>query len=349
MAELERTDFDTIPSLLIPWFQKNARELPWRQDQSPYHVWISEIMLQQTRVEAVRGYYLRFLEALPDIESLALAKEETVLKLWEGLGYYSRARNLQKAAQKIMQDFGGVFPTAERDVLSLPGIGAYTAGAILSICFGKPVPAVDGNVLRLWSRLTASYTPINHSVFKREVTLSSIYPEEECGTFTQSLMELGATVCIPKSPRCTLCPLSSICQAYKKGVAKELPKTTPKKGRRKEKRTVFYLFKENQVALLKRKADGLLAGLWELPNVEGYLSPIDAVMQAQVWGVVPEAPLRSAERTHIFTHIEWDMVCYYIPCRKTNGDFIWTERQALKETVALPTAFRMFLEDRNNV
>ncbi len=335
-----------LAPLLLPWFSENARVLPWRQDKNPYHVWISEIMLQQTRTEAVRRYYIRFLDALPTIESLAEADEEAVLKLWEGLGYYSRARNLMKAAKKIMTAFGGEFPRLHKDILSLPGIGEYTAGAISSICFEAPTPAVDGNVLRVFARLSADETSIDQPKVKKEVTASlcAIYPKGHCGDFTQSLMELGATVCIPKAPRCNLCPLLEICEGYKKGVAATLPKRTPKSARAISEKTVFYLYKDRTIALSKREEKGLLAGLWELPNTEGKLSVGDAVRLAESWGLAPDAPVRSLERVHIFTHVEWHMRCYYIPCKKMPSSFVWAKEEDLETAFPLPTAFRMFLE-----
>jgi len=338
-----------LPALLLPWFVKNARDLPWRKDKNPYHVWLSEIMLQQTRVEAVRGYFLRFLTAFPDIQTLASAEEDAVLKLWEGLGYYSRARNLQKAAQKIMDTYAGQFPKNHADILSLPGVGEYTAGAIASICFEAPTPAVDGNVLRVWARLTDSHTPIDLPKVKKEVTevLRTIYPPGQCGDFTQSLMELGATVCIPKAPRCSICPLSSLCVARKNGTAAQLPKRTPKRARTVYEKTVFFLTHNGKVAVQKRQERGLLAGLWELPNIEGKLDASKAVHVVQGWEAAPDAPLRALERVHIFTHAEWHMICYYIPCKKTPTPFIWAERDALREKIALPTAFRMFLEEEN--
>ncbi len=341
------TVYNALPALLLPWFYENARTLPWRADKNPYHVWLSEIMLQQTRVEAVRGYYTRFLSAFPTISALAGAEEETILKLWEGLGYYSRARNLLKAARIVENKYGGLFPSAHRDILALPGIGAYTAGAISSICFEAPEPAVDGNVLRVISRATNSTVPIDSPHVKNDITeqLRRIYPAGHCGDFTQSLMELGATVCVPKSPRCMLCPLSAVCLAKKAGTAELLPCKGKKKARRQEEKTVFVFTFENKIALHKREPDGLLAGLWELPNISGKLSAADAIRYAEALGLCPEAPSRSKERTHIFTHVEWLMTCYFIPCRQALDAYRWASREAISEHFALPTAFRMFLED----
>ncbi len=338
--------YNALPGLLLPWFSENARALPWRENTAPYRVWLSEIMLQQTRVEAVRGYFLRFLEAFPDISALAAANTDAVLKQWEGLGYYSRARNLQKAAQAIMERFDGQFPNRYEDILSLPGIGDYTAGAISSICFSRPEPAVDGNVLRVTARLTDSHTPVDLPTVKREVTASlrRVYPEGHCGDFTQSLMELGAMVCIPKSPRCDICPLSGICLAKAHGTAASLPVRTPKKSRKIYEKTVFFLQKENKIAVRKREDAGLLASLWEFPNTEGRLTPDEAVRLAEDWGTEPQAPLRQLERVHIFTHAEWHMTCYEIPCRQTPDLFTWAEKEQMETEIALPTAFRIFWE-----
>ena len=205
---MEENILSALPGVLLPWYRENRRELPWRRDREPYHVWLSEIMLQQTRVEAVKGYYTRFLEALPTIEDLANCDDDTLHKLWEGLGYYSRVRNLKKAANQIMKRHGGRFPDTYEEVRALSGIGDYTAGAICSICFDYPTPAVDGNVLRVISRLTEDATPIDLPARKKEVSqlLAAVYPAE-AGDFTQALMELGATLCGPNwKPRCQECP-----------------------------------------------------------------------------------------------------------------------------------------------
>ncbi len=341
--------FKALPSRLLPWFSENARALPWREDKTPYRVWLSEIMLQQTRVEAARGYFLRFVETFPDIAALAAADTDAVLKQWEGLGYYSRARNLQKAAQKIMTELDGKFPSSYKEILALPGVGAYTAGAISSICFEQPTPAVDGNVLRVSARITNSDAPIDLPTVKTEVTeaLRAVYPKGRCGDFTQSLMELGAMVCIPKSPRCAVCPLADICLAKKHSTASSLPKKTPKKARRIEEKTVFFFMVGEKIAVQKRSSSGLLAGLWEFPNIEGTLSAGEAVSEASGFGLMPQAPIRAQKRVHIFTHVEWHMTCYFIPCRQMTDRFVWAKREDLENEIALPTAFRMFLEVEN--
>ena len=334
----------SAPARLLPWFAENARALPWRADRAPYHVWLSEIMLQQTRVEAVKGYYARFLAALPDISSLAAAEPDTLTKLWEGLGYYSRVRSLQKAARVIMAQHGGVFPSEYAAIRALPGIGDYTAGAIASICFEQPTPAVDGNVLRVVSRLTGDARCVDEEATKRavRVSLAAVYPAGHCGDFTQSLMELGAAVCVPNgAPACESCPMADVCRS-RGGGWKALPVRRDKKPRRKEALTVFLLRCGDLTALRRRPDSGLLAGLWEFPNVPGHLSPEAAIRTAEDWGVQPRELLLSLRRTHVFTHVEWDMQCYLLHCAAAPDRFIWADRAALENGYALPTAFRMF-------
>ena len=336
-----------LPSRILPWYQANHRDLPWRRDREPYHIWISEIMLQQTRVEAVRGYYTRFLTVLPTVQDLAACDDETLQKLWEGLGYYSRVRNLKKAAQVIVNDFGGSFPTTHKEVLSLPGIGPYTAGAICSIAWDLPTPAVDGNVLRLLSRLCNDPRPIDLPQVRKDVTerLEAIYPKE-AGTFTQALMELGATLCGPnREPDCENCPLSSLCQARKAGTARDLPNKTPKKPRRQEDLTVFILTCGDHFALEKRPAKGLLASLWQFPNVSGHLKPQQAMEQLEAWGLRPRELTKQVERTHIFTHITWNMNGYYIEVASQHPGFQWFTAEEIKNQAALPTAFRQFFPE----
>ncbi len=334
--------FSKLPELLLPWYERNKRDLPWRKDREPYHVWLSEIMLQQTRVEAVKGYYARFLAKLPTVEALAEADPEELNKLWEGLGYYSRVRNLQKAAKQIVE-LGG-FPREHKEILKLAGIGDYTAGAIGSICFELPTPAVDGNVLRVCSRLTADFSPIDKSQTKKDLTaaLAEVYPKGHCGDFTQALMELGATVCVPNgAPKCELCPLAHICLARRDGLTGELPVKTPKKPRKQENMTVFILECDGCFALNKRADTGLLAGLWEFPHVPGTLDAEAALAQLNLWGIQPQELLRSSDKIHIFTHIQWNMHGWYIRCNNTNS-FVWAKEHELDDVYALPTAFRQF-------
>ena len=332
---------------LIPWYEAHKRELPWRQDKEPYHVWLSEIMLQQTRVEAVKEYYRRFLTTLPTIADLTEAPEEQILKLWEGLGYYNRVRNLQKAAQTICADYSGVFPSEYAQIRSLSGIGDYTAGAIASICFDAPTPAVDGNVLRVYSRLLADDANIDLQTTKKRITrkLQETYPRKNPGIATQALMELGATVCVPNgAPRCDVCPVAEICQARKQDTWRDLPVRSEKKKRKIVDKTVFILLTEDTVALHKRSASGLLAGMWEFPNVDAKLDKQEAVTQVTGWQAEPVDLLMQTSYTHIFSHVEWHMTAYYIRCRKTNKKWKWVTKESLDETYALPSAFRPFRE-----
>lgn len=337
---------------LIPWYEAHKRELPWRQDREPYHVWLSEIMLQQTRVEAVKEYYRRFVTALPTIPDLAEAPEEQILKLWEGLGYYNRVRNLQKAAQTICAEYTGVFPSEYAQIRSLSGIGDYTAGAIASICFDAQTPAVDGNVLRVYSRLLADDANIDLQTTKKRITrkLQETYPQKNPGIATQALMELGATVCVPNgAPRCDVCPVAEICQARKQDTWRNLPVRSEKKKRKIVDKTVFILLTEDTVALHKRSTSGLLAGMWEFPNVDAKLDKQAAVTQVTGWQAEPLDLLMQTSYTHIFSHVEWHMTAYYIRCRKTNKKWKWVTKESLDETYALPSAFRPFREQIENL
>ena len=343
--------FSQLPDGILPWFDRNRRDLPWRHDKEPYHIWLSEIMLQQTRVEAVRGYYSRFLEKLPTIGALAEADDELLHKLWEGLGYYSRVRNLKKAAQTIMERHGGVFPKEYGDVLALPGIGEYTAGAICSIAFDQPTPAVDGNVLRVVSRLTADDTPIDDPVYKRRVrdALAKVYPTE-AGAFTQGLMELGATLCGPNwKPRCEECPCNAFCRGALTGTAEQFPVKSQKKPRKVEEKTVFILSCDGSFALQKRPEKGLLAGLWQFPDCPGKLRMEDALKVVERMGLSPQEVYRQVERKHIFTHIQWEMVGVYLEVKSVGGDFEWFTAEQIQRETALPTAFRQFWEEIENV
>ena len=334
-----------LPGALLPWYAKNKRDLPWRQGKEPYHIWLSEIMLQQTRVEAVKGYYARFLDALPTIADLANADDELLYKLWEGLGYYSRVRNLKKAAGVIMTEHGGQFPKEYADVLALPGIGEYTAGAICSIAFGQKTPAVDGNVLRVISRIQADFSPIDSSARKKEVhsLLREIYPDA-AGDFTQALMELGATVCGPnRAPDCGNCPCHTFCRGYAEGVAEKLPVKSPKKGRRIEEKTVFILRCEDRYALIKRPNKGLLAGLWQFPEAPGILEVPEAIQGLRVKNIY-----RQLDRNHIFTHIEWKMRGIYMEVSEKNPDYQWFIAEEIDAFAALPTAFRQFWDARED-
>ncbi|MFR3786449.1 A/G-specific adenine glycosylase [Agathobaculum desmolans] len=334
-----------IPPLLT-WYDEGHRELPWRTSPTPYHVWISEIMLQQTRVEAVRGYFTRWMQALPDIQSLAAAEEPLYMKLWEGLGYYSRVRNLHRAAVQVCEHYHGALPASYDALLALPGIGEYTAGAIASIAFGLPVPAVDGNVLRVASRLENDFTPITDPACKRAVRtrFAALMPADRPGDLNQALMELGATVCLPNgAPLCESCPIQHLCLGYHHGNAAILPVRAAKKARRIEHRTVLLLRYQGMVGLTRRPDTGLLAGLWELPSVEGTLSPaqIRRVFTERGWQCAELLSLRPAK--HIFTHVEWHMTGYYVTLSAPPNELTFVTPDALRTAYALPSAFRPFL------
>ncbi len=338
---------EQLVEALLSWYPEHKRDLPWRKDREPYHVWLSEIMLQQTRVEAVKEYYKRFLAALPTIEALAQVEEDELLKLWEGLGYYNRARNLKKAAGMVMEQFHGAFPDTYEEIRSLAGIGDYTAGAIGSICFDLPTPAVDGNVLRVYTRVMEDASNIDKQTTKRAVrdALATVYPIGQCGSMTQALMEVGATVCVPNgAPRCEQCPLAGICLAYEHGTWSQYPVRAEKKARRKEDKTVLLLQCGERIAVRKRPANGLLSGLWEFPNVEGHLNQQQAADTATDWKTQPTQIQLEYQYTHIFSHVEWRMTAYYLLCRQMNPEFQWVTLEEMQEKVPIPSAFRPFLE-----
>ncbi|MBQ5338370.1 MAG: A/G-specific adenine glycosylase [Oscillospiraceae bacterium] len=338
-----------IVPLLLEWFAAHKRDLPWRRDREPYHVWLSEIMLQQTRVEAVKPYYARFLEALPDISSLSTCDHDALMKLWEGLGYYSRARNLQKAAQQIMTNFSGDFPHTYEEIRSLSGIGDYTAGAISSICFDLPEPAVDGNVLRVYTRLLADARCTDDGTVKRDIrdTLRHVYaasPAGTRGTLTQALMELGATVCVPNgTPLCECCPVRNDCQAFRSDTIRQYPVRREKKARKTEEYTVYILQCGDRIAVQKRPDSGLLAGLWELPHLSGKRKAQQAIDDIADWrtGAAELISVRSC--THIFTHIEWHMTAVHLLVTHMPERFTWVTPAQLAAETALPTAFRICL------
>ena len=343
-------ELKVLPGVLVPWYRENRRELPWRENREPYRIWVSEIMLQQTRVEAVKGYYARFLDRLPDVQALAQCDDDELHKLWEGLGYYSRVRNLKKAAGVIVSRHGGEFPRDYAAVRALPGIGDYTAGAICSIAFDLPTPAVDGNVLRVLARLRADGEPIDLPAVKKRVQgeLAEIYPADCPGEFTQALMELGATVCVPNGePKCGACPCREFCEGREHW--QKFPAKLPKKAKKQEDRTVFLLHCGEKWAIEKRPKKGLLAGLWQFPNVTGQLSAEEAIAWAEEQGLHPRELERQVDRSHIFTHIRWDMRGYYLAVSEPAGGFTWRPLEQIDQTAALPTAFRQFREEITDV
>ncbi len=334
-----------LADILPDWFKENSTDLPWRRERTPYRTWVSEIMLQQTRTGAVIPYFERFMQAFPDIFSLAGADEEQLMKLWEGLGYYSRARNLHRAAKQIVADYGGEFPRTAKELRTLSGIGEYTAGAIASLCFGEREPAVDGNVLRVVMRYLGSDMDIALPATKRAVTeaLREVYPSgERAGRFTEALMELGEQICIPNGePRCLSCPLAEHCVALKENTRLSLPKKSPKKERKIRPCTVFLFRHNGKYALQKRPDGGLLAGLWELPNLDG--TPKDVCAYAASLGLAPKEALPLGEARHIFTHIEWHMTGYLIECEKA-GHFTWATAEEIQHTYAIPKAFDFYIK-----
>ena len=337
-----------LPQLLLPWYQDHHRDLPWRADKDPYHIWISEIMLQQTRVEAVKGYYARFLETLPTVADLALCDDDVLHKLWEGLGYYSRVRNLKKAACQIVEQYQGIFPGEYDAWRALPGVGEYTAGAICSIAFDLPTPAVDGNVLRVLARIHDDDTPIDLPVCKKKAQqqLEQIYPKQ-AGEFTQAMMELGATVCVPNGmAHCEECPLAFMCRAKEEGRVLEFPKKAAKKPRKIEERTVFIIRSEEKTAIGQRPKKGLLAGLYELPNVLGKLTQEEALEYVKGLGFSPIRILPLTEAKHIFSHVEWHMTGYVIrveeeECSPAPG-FSLIDPKETEAKYPIPTAFQAY-------
>ena len=308
-----------VAPVWLAWYDANARVLPWRENKDPYRIWISEIMLQQTRVEAVKPYYERFLSAFPNVTALAQSPVERVLKLWEGLGYYSRARNLHKAANQILQEYSGKFPHSAKELRRLSGIGEYTAGAIASIAFEQRVPAVDGNVLRVLSRLLQSPADIMKTREKKALSAlaQDMMPMHRVGDYNQAMMEIGALVCVPNgSPHCVECPLSGLCLAHKGGCEEDYPKKSPKKERRQEQKTLLLILCGEKVLLHKRPSEGLLAGLWEFPMVDGTVTAQEAL---QSWKIPPESVkkvISAGNAKHIFSHVEWHM----------KGELVWLDR-----------------------
>ncbi len=336
--------------LLCAWYRRVARPLPWRETPDPYRVWISEIMLQQTRIEAVIPYFARFLETFPTVHALAEADEDLLLKCWEGLGYYSRARNLKRAAREIVSKHGGILPPDPAALRALPGIGDYTAGAIASIAYGLPAPAVDGNVLRVVCRLVALREDVMLPGTRKKVTawLEAVYPKApaDAAALTEGLMELGETLCIPNGdPLCDACPLREVCESRKQNLTNEIPLRSRPKARTRQNRTVLLLLHDGKLALCKRPARGLLAGMWELPSVEGELTEAEAA--AACAPLIPTELRRGPDAKHIFSHLEWHMRSYLLRC--DGGDpgalpYRFASMSELRESYALPGAFRTFLQ-----
>lgn len=384
---LKDYDLEQLVSPLLQWFLNHARVLPWREEPTPYRVWVSEIMLQQTRVEAVKPYFERFTTALPDADALSACPEDELLKLWEGLGYYNRVRNMQKAAVEVVENYGRQLPADYEKLLKLKGIGHYTAGAIASIAYGIPVPAVDGNVLRVLTRVSADDTDIMKQSFRNQMeTLleklmhgssdrneknvfswmedaddlrMQVYHQNLAGAFNQALMELGATVCVPNgAPLCEECPWKDLCEAKKQGLIGQIPVKSKAKPRKIEEKTVLILRDDDKVAIRKRPQKGLLAGLYELPNVEGSMGQEEVVSLVKQMGYAPIRIQPLGEAKHIFSHIEWHMTGYVIRVEEPEmrqqvqsgsqkDDLLFVNAEDAKEKYAIPSAFAAYAKYMN--
>ena len=385
---LKDYDLKQLVSPLLKWFLSHARILPWREEPTPYRVWVSEIMLQQTRVEAVKSYFERFTKALPDAGALSVCPEDELLKLWEGLGYYNRVRNMQKAAVEVVENYGGQLPADYEKLLKLKGIGHYTAGAVASIAYGIPVPAVDGNVLRVLTRVSADDTDIMKQSFRNEMEAlleelmhgngdrneknvfpwmedavnlrAQVYHGNLAGAFNQALMELGATVCVPNgAPLCEECPWENLCEAKKQGLIEQIPVKSKAKPRKIEKKTVLILRDDQKVAIRKRPGKGLLAGLYELPNVEGNLGQEEVLSLVKELGYAPIRIQPLGDAKHIFSHIEWHMTGYAVRVEEpemqpqvqsekigTDG-LLFVDAEDAKEKYAIPSAFAAYAKYMN--
>lgn len=344
-------NLNNIVQPLLEWYRDNRRQLPWRDQNNAYYTWVSEIMLQQTRVEAVKPYFKRFIGELPDIQALAACPEEKLMKLWEGLGYYNRVRNMQLAAQTVVSAYGGKLPASYKQLLELKGIGNYTAGAIASIAYQIPVAAVDGNVLRVLSRITEDRQDIMKQSVRRqaEEKLQQVIPQECPGDFNQAMMELGAVVCVPNGPaRCEDCPIAKFCLAYQHGTVEELPVKAPKKQRSLENRTVLVIQDGEKTVIQKRPKKGLLAGLYELPNLGGHLSRDEVLAEVERMQLEPLYIEKLPDAKHVFSHIEWRMTGYRIRVASLDTDrempFIFAEKKQSERQYAIPSAFKAYVK-----
>ncbi len=348
-SEMNRESISIFQNDLLKWYGQNARILPWRDQPSAYRVWISEVMLQQTRVNAVKPYFERFMKECPSIQHLAHVPEDKLLKLWEGLGYYNRAKNLKRAAQIVEKKFGGRLPSDIKSLQSLPGIGPYTAGAISSIAFEQKVSAVDGNVLRVMSRILANKEDITNPAVKKKIEkiVDNLLPEKRVGDFNQALMELGATICMPNgAPKCKDCPLKCICQGYQQGIAQTLPIKVKKKKRKIEEKTIFLLIHGEEIAIRQRPSKGLLSNMWEFPNLEGHLSYQECEEKIKQWGMDAKKIIPLNPSKHIFTHREWHMIGYFILIDHKSEDFkgTWATKEEIEKEYSIPSAFKDYVK-----
>ena len=343
------SDLDRMVDPLLAWFRGSARVLPWRQNPTAYNVWVSEIMLQQTRVEAVKPYYDRFMKLFPTIQDLANAEEEVLLKAWEGLGYYNRVRNLKKAAVQICEKYDGKVPDTYEEIIGLSGVGSYTAGAVLSIAYNKKIPAVDGNVLRVLSRLRGDYRDILDVKVKKDVEedVRSFMPTD-ASAFNQAMMEIGAMVCVPNgAPKCEICPVSEFCYARKYNCSAKLPVKTPKKKRSIEKKTVLIIQDGTKTVLKKRPNEGLLAGMYEFPMLEGVKTKEEVLEHLKKEGFRMLHIKKAPEGKHIFSHKEWHMNGYIIKVDELEpfegkDDYLFVETKEAEEKYPLPSAFKVY-------
>lgn len=325
---------------LLRWYDQQKRILPWRDNPDPYHVWISEIMLQQTRVETVIPYFERFIKAVPTVQDLAVVPDDDLNKLWEGLGYYSRARNLKKAAVKIVQEFKGIIPHTIEELSSLSGIGPYTSGAIASIAFDQRYTAVDGNVLRVFARITANKNNIKDPSTKTLIkeTVEYLLPQTRVGDFNQALMEIGATVCKPNGqPDCHKCPLQNYCEAYHQKLTDIIPVKQLKTKRKQKDLTVLIIEYNGTYLIEKRPEKGLLASLYQFPNYEGKLTLKDIKLVLKGIKTVKKLPASK----HIFSHLEWHMIAYHITLERPI-DGLFVSREEIQNKYSIPTAFKAY-------
>ncbi len=346
---LEHPELREMREPLVEWYENNKRDLPWREHVTAYGVWVSEIMLQQTRVEAVKPFYKRFLEELPTISDLAIAKEERLLKLWEGLGYYNRVRNMQKAARQIMEEHQGVFPETYDEILKLKGIGSYTAGAISSFAFKIAKPAVDGNVLRVIARITGDFSDIAKPAVKKryEKILESIIPRDKASSFNQGLIELGAIVCVPNGePKCEYCPVRDFCIAKREGLLDQIPVKSKLKPRKIESRTILILKDGENIAIRKRDRKGLLAGLYEFINLLGHYTQDEVIAYCKEIGLMPIKVKKVESAKHIFSHIEWQMIGYEVKVdeleKSCTQELVFIHPEKIEKEYPIPAAFAAY-------
>lgn len=349
---LEDFPLENLIQPAMDWYENNKRNLPWRVDQNPYHIWVSEIMLQQTRVEAVKGYYERFLHRLPTIEDLAICPEDELLKLWEGLGYYNRVRNMQKAAKIIVEEYDGKMPDSYEKILALPGIGAYTAGAISSIAFHLPTPAVDGNVLRILCRVSEDDSDIKKESVKKNVQnlLTPLMPGGKSGIFNQAMMEIGATVCLPNGePNCSGCPWKNFCESFLHETTDSYPVKSKPPKRKNEEKTVLLIVDGENILIEKRPDKGLLAGLYQFPNLSGYKTREEVLAFVRDKGLDPVFIEALPDAKHIFSHIEWRMKGYMVKVsnlhlydEEENQAPLLIHKDQIQSEYAIPAAFEKF-------